>query len=355
MAEYPGSEHETRVGEQALLRLTSQIFSGCGMQPEDAALVADSLVAADLRAVHSHGVLRTPEYVAKLLDRGVNPKGRPRVVKDSGAALVIDAGNSMGQVGSAFAMRKTMERARDLGVALAAVRGSNHCGAMFYYATMALDEDMIGVCATNALPTMAPWGGLDKIIGINPLAAALPAGEEHPVVLDAAFSYSSHGKIRVYHQKGLPIPPTWAFDTDGRPTTDTGRALEGLLQPIGEYKGVGLAVVMGLLATLLSGAGYGTETGNMIDGPKAGADGHFFLAIRVGAFEDAARFKARVDQAVRQIESGRRAEGAGRLYAPGGLEAEMASRYRADGIPLNGATLDGLKQASLRAGVTFEL
>jgi L-2-hydroxycarboxylate dehydrogenase (NAD+) len=355
MAEYPGSERETRVGEQALLRLTSRIFEGCRMQPEDATLVADSLVAADLRAVHSHGVLRVPEYVAKLLDRGVNPTGRPQVVKDSGAALVVDGGNSMGQIGSAFAMRKAIERARDLGVALAAVRGSNHCGAMFYFATMALEEDMIGVCATNALPTMAPWGGLDKIVGINPLAAALPAGEEHPVVLDAAFSYSSHGKIRVYHQKGLAIPPTWAFDAEGHPTTDTARALAGLLQPIGEYKGVGLAVVMGLLATLLSGASYGTELGNMVDGAKAGMDGHFFLAIRVDAFEDAARFKQRVDQAVRQIQSGRRLEGVGKLYAPGGLEAEMALRYRADGIPLNDATLDGLRQAASRLGVGFEV
>jgi LDH2 family malate/lactate/ureidoglycolate dehydrogenase len=355
MAEYPGSERETRVAEPALLRLVTRIFEGCGMAAEDALLLGGSLVAADLRAIHSHGVLRVPDYAAKLLDHGVDPRGAPGVVRDSGAALVVDGGNSMGQIASTFAMRKAIERARTLGVALAAVRGSNHCGAMFYYASMALEEDMIGLCATNALPTMAPWGGLDKIVGINPLAVAIPAEGEPPVVLDAAFSYSSHGKIRVYQQKGLPIPSTWAFDQEGRPTTDAARALQGLLQPIGEYKGVGLAIVMGLLASMLSGASYGTGLGNMVDGPAPGADGHFFLAIRVAAFEDVDRFKRRVGQAVRQIRTSRRAAGVQRLFAPGGLEAEMASRYRAEGIPLNAATLDGLRASAARTGVEFAL
>jgi LDH2 family malate/lactate/ureidoglycolate dehydrogenase len=176
------------------------------MTGEDAALLAETLASADLRGVHSHGVLRLPEYVEKLLGKRVDPRGRPQVVRDSGSALVVDGGNSMGQIGSVFAMRRAIERARASGVA-AAVRGSNHCGAMAYYAMLALPGDMIGLATTNALPTVAPWGGTDKIVGINPLAGAIPAGEEPPVVLDAAFSYSSHGKIRVYHQKGQPIPP----------------------------------------------------------------------------------------------------------------------------------------------------
>ncbi|MGH9839707.1 MAG: Ldh family oxidoreductase [Blastocatellia bacterium] len=350
MAGYPGIEQERRVSAEALQALVRDIFLRCGMSREDAALLAETLVAADLRGVHSHGVLRVPDYIHKLTAGGVDPRGQPRVVKNSPAAIVVDGGNSMGQIGSAFAMRQVIERARAANLAAAAVRGSNHCGALAYFAMLALPENMIGVATTNALPTMAPWGGADKILGINPLAIAIPAGEEDRVVLDIAFSASSHGKLRVYHQKNHPIPPDWAFDADGRPTTDAGAALDGLLQPIGGYKGTGLALVMGVLSTLLSGASYGTELGNMIDGPRAGADGHFFLALNVAAFEEVGRFKRRMDEVIRQIREGRRAPGVDRIYAPGGLEAENERRYRREGIPLNAATLEDIRRTALHLG-----
>ena len=355
MSYYPSAETEQRIAATALETLAGKIFQACGMSPEDAHLVANSLAWADLRGIHSHGVLRVPEYVEKLLIKGVDPQGRPQVAKDSAAALVIDGGNSMGQIGSVFAMRQALERARTTNVAVATVRGSNHCGAMGYYAGMALAEDMVGVATTNALPTMAPWGGTDKIVGINPLAVAVPGGEEHPLLLDAAFSYSSHGKIRVYHQKSQSIPSTWAFDAAGRPTTDAAAALTGLLQPIGEYKGVGLAIVMGILSSLLSGAGYGLESGNMVEGAHPGKDGHFFLALNIAAFEDPARFRQRVDGIIRQLRSTRLAPGFERVYAPGGLEAETAARYQAEGIPLNDATIENLARAAERVGVPFEL
>jgi LDH2 family malate/lactate/ureidoglycolate dehydrogenase len=210
-----------------------------------------------------------PEYVKKLQGGGVNPAGKPAIVRDAGAAMLIDGGNSMGQIGAAFAMRRAIERARETGVAAAAVRGSNHCGAMAWYAMLALDEDMIGIATTNALPTMAPWGGIDKILGINPLAVAVPAGEDTPIVYDAAFSASSIGKIRVYQQKGFSIPESWAFDESGRPTTDPATAIAGLLQPIGGYKGTGLALVMGILSAVLSGASYGDELGSLAQGAQA--------------------------------------------------------------------------------------
>src|SRR5262249_40717720 len=276
-------------------------FQACDMSIEDARLLAETLVEADLRGCHSHGVLRVPEYVWKLRQGGANPRGKPFVVRDAKTALVVDGGNSMGQIGSHFAMREAIRRAREYNLALAAVRGSNHCGAMAYYAMLPLTEDMIGIASTNCLPTMAPWGGVDKILGINPLAVAIPAGEEYPIVFDAAFSGSSHGKIRVYHQKGEPIPSDWAFDADGRPTTDPAEALHGLMQPIGGYKGAGLALMMGILSTLLSGASYGSELGNMVDGPKAGQDGHFYLAVKVSAFVELSEFKRRVDGIIRQI------------------------------------------------------
>lgn len=355
MSSYPVSDQEQRVIAEELRALLTQIWRRCGMAGGDAALLADTLVAADLRGVHSHGVLRVPEYAAKLAGGGVDPAGRPRVVADNGATIVIDGGNSMGQIGANFAMREAIERARRHNLAAAAVRGSNHCGAMGYFAMQALAEDMIGVATTNALPTMAPWGGVERIVGINPLAVAVPAGEEPPIVLDAAFSGSSHGKIRVYHQKGAAIPPNWAFDRHGCPTTDPAVAIEGLLQPIGEFKGVGLALIMGILSSLLSGAAYGTELGEMPSGPKPGRDGHFFLALRIAAFEDPGRFKSRVDGIIRELRSSRRAEGVERLYAPGELEAETEQRYLREGIPLNEATLEAIAAVVRRLGLSQSL
>lgn len=351
MPAYPGTEHEKRVPVGDLSAFAAAVFERCSMSKDDAALLADTLTEADLRGVHSHGVLRVPEYAVKLRTGGVDPKGRPRVVKDSAAALLIDAGNSMGQIGAAYAMSLAIERAQTSNVAVASVRGSNHCGAMAYYAMRTLPHDMIGLATTNALPTMAPWGGLDKIVGINPLAIAIPADEETPIVLDTAFSGSSHGKIRVFHQKGAAIPANWAFDAGGKPTTDPAKAIEGLLQPIGEYKGVGLAISMGILSAVLSGASYGTGLGNMIDGATPGHDGHFFLALNVAAFEEPARFKQRVDGLVREIQASRRAEGVDRLYAPGQLEAATAESYRRDGIPLNEATRGGLEDVARELGV----
>jgi LDH2 family malate/lactate/ureidoglycolate dehydrogenase len=312
------------------------------MRHSDAELLADSLAIADVRGVHSHGVMRVPEYVKKLRHDGVNPTGTPRVVRDAGAALVIDGDNAMGQIACHFAMSRAIERARSTGVALAAVRGSNHCGALFYFAMMALPADMIGLMSTNALPTMSPWGGRDKILGINPFAAAIPSGSEPPIVLDAAFSGSSHGKIRIYHQKGLSIPEGWAFDSEGRPTTDAAAAITGLLQPIGGHKGTGLAIVMGVLSSLLSGAAFGTELGNMVDGPRPGADGQFVMAIRVDFFEEIQRFKSRVDEIVRQIRGSRPAPGFERCYAPGEMEALTELEYRREGIPLPSDILDSL-------------
>ena len=342
---------EQRIDATQLQTLVQTIFEKCGMTAPDAALLADSLVFADLSGVHSHGVLRVPEYVKKLTVGGVNPQGRPFIARDSGACLVVDGGNSMGQIGAHFAMQKVIERAGTTGIAAAAIRGSNHCGALAYFARMALDQEMIGMATTNALPTMAPWGGAERILGINPVAFAIPAGAELPIVYDAAFSGSAHGKIRVYQQKGLTLPEGWALDREGRPTTDPAVALDGLLAPIGGFKGAGLALIMGILSSMLSGAAYGTELGSLEAGPKPGEDGHFVAAIRVGAFEAVDRFKARVDQAVQQIHNVKLAPGFARTYAPGEVEWSNRTLYQQQGIPLNAVTLADLRRTAEQMGL----
>lgn len=351
MAEYPTGPDDVRVGPDVLTETTTSIFSACGMSDDDARLLAESLVHADLRGIHSHGVLRVPDYVEKLTREGVDPRGTPRLASDRGAALVVDGGNSMGQIGLGFAMRAAIERAGEIGVAFAAVGNSNHCGTMHYFVSMAVERGLIGLAGTNALPTMAPWGGTDKVVGINPLGIGIPGGGEGDFILDIAFGQTAHGKIRVYAQKGAPIPGNWAFDADGEPTTDALAALSGLIRPIGDHKGVGMGMAVGMLSTLLSGAGYGTRSGNMVDGPLAGRDGHFCCVVDPEFFTGAGAMRKSVDEILVEIRTSRKATDTQRLLTPGELEEDFARRYAVEGIPLNRETLAGIRDAARDIGV----
>jgi LDH2 family malate/lactate/ureidoglycolate dehydrogenase len=350
MAEYPGVDDERRFPLDHLMGVVADIFRRSGTSADDADLLSQHLVRADLRGIHSHGVMRVPNYADRLFKSAINPIGRPRIVKDHRGALVIDGDNSMGQIGGTFAMRHAIERARETGVCVATVGHSNHAGAMEYYVRMAVDADMIGIATTNAIPTMAPWGGIDKLVGLNPLAIGFPAGADKPMLLDIALGATAHGKMQIYKQKGAPIPTGWAFDDQGRPTTDIDAALKGLVQPIGGHKGIGLAVAMGILSTLLCDAGYGTESGTMVDGPRTGRDGQFYLALSIAAFEDVARFKQRMDGIIREYRGTRLAEGVRRVFVPGEMEDEIERRNRADGVPLNEATIQNLVEVAARVG-----
>ncbi len=340
-----------RVARNELQSLLESMFQSIGMTDGDATLLSDSLIVADLSGTHSHGVLRVPEYVKKMTTDGVNPAGRPQIIKDRGSTMVIDGDNAMGQIACTFAMQQVIARARDTDIAAAAIRGSNHCGACGYYAEMALPENMIGIATTNALPTMAPEGGADPILGIDPLAVAIPAGKEHPISYDAAFSGTAHGKIRVYEQKGLSLPEGWALDGDGVPTTDPSAAISGLLLPIGGFKGASMAMIMGILSSMLSGAAYGTELGTMVDGPIAGQDGQFVMALNVASFVDVDEFKSRVDAAIRQVHESRRAPGVERVWVAGEREFETRVINSERGIPLNDVTLRDIRLSAEEQGI----
>jgi LDH2 family malate/lactate/ureidoglycolate dehydrogenase len=351
MAIYPRAESDRTVRSEALQAVVGAIFERCGMSAKDAGLLSKTLVNADLRGVHSHGVLRVPDYVKKLIDEGVDPKGIPKIASERGATLIVDGGNSMGQIGGTFAMLTVIERARKTGIAFAAVRNSNHCGSMDHYVLQAIESGMIGIAGTNAIPTMAPWGGIDRIVGINPLAVGLPAKNETSIVLDIAFGATAHGKIRVYAQKKMPLPAEWVFDSAGEPTTDPIAGLTGLIQPIGQHKGVGLGMVVGMLSTLLSGAGYGTALGSMETGARPGMDGHFFIAIDPAFFVDPEVFRIRVDEVVRQVHESKRRVGVDRLLVPGELEATIASKYSKHGILIAADTYNGVITEAERLGV----
>lgn len=352
MALYPPGHNEPRIPAEVLRRALQAIFRATGLPPESADLVADSVVFADRRGNHSHGSLHVPDYVRKLVRGGVNPHGEPRLLASSGPVLRVDADNAMGQVGMAFAMKEAVDRAADVGVAFAAVGGSNHCGALNYFSTMAVREGMIGICGTNAIPTMAPKGGRDRVVGLNPISIAIP-GDHTNFLLDTTFGEAAYGKIRVYQQKGHPVPSGWVLDSEGQPTTDPNAAFEGLIQSIGGHKGVGLGMAIGMLSTLLSGSSYGTELGDLTHGATPGRDGHFCLAINIAAFQPLDSVRSRVDRIVEQIRGGRRLAGVDRLYAPGDLGDSLDRDYSAHGIPFNRETLSGVQSAAQMAGASI--
>ncbi len=334
MADYPVTESDIRIAKEPLTRMAQAIFAACGMSAENARLLASSLVHADLRGVHSHGVLRIPDYVHKLVRGGVDPAAIPFVVSSRRGSILVDGNNNMGQIGASFAMDLAMESASQNGIALAALRGSNHCGALDWYTLRAARNGMIGIVGSNALPTMAPIGGRDKIVGMNPVSIAIPALKEEPVVMDLAFGATAHGKIRVYHQKGLPIPGGWALDENGNPTTDAAIALDGLIQPAGGHKGMALAMMVGMLSTLLSGASYGTALGDMVNGPVAGRDGQFFIAIDIAAFRNPDDFGADVDEIVRQVHNSTPIAPGRDILVPGEMERQHEEEYGLRGIIL---------------------
>ncbi len=351
MVGYQGMEAERRIPAETLRSYVAAIFAGAGLSNEDADVMAEITVHTDARGIYSHGSQAVSGYVDRLLSGKINPRGRPRLAGGRGPVVMVDADGSMGHLGCVFGMRLAIERAREQGIAIAAIRNSNHCGAMSFYPAMAIAEDMLGICSTNALPSMAPWGGLDKIVGLNPIGVGIPAAEELPVILDVGFSTAARGRVMVHFLKGLPIPDGWATDEDGRPTNDAATALKGLLQPIGGPKGVGLGLVVGIISALLTGADYGTDLGSVDVGPKPGRDGQLMMAIDIAAFEDVARFKQRVDQIIRQIHASRTLPGIDRVFLPGEQAIQAEIRFRRDGIPIPDVALKGLAAAAQKVGL----
>jgi L-2-hydroxycarboxylate dehydrogenase (NAD+) len=331
------TQAQPTVQHTELRDLIIRLFSAAGLDEEDAREMGDHLITADLRGVFTHGSDFAPLYLDRLAN-GVDPHGKPRVIRDSTAGILVDGGNALGHIVGAYAMRLAIERAAETAVAAVAVRGSNHCGVMAYYPLLALEKDMIGLATTNAMADMPPWGGIEPLLGSCPLAVGVPAGRARPLLLDVAFQATNPLKIKLKQELGEAIPDDWAVGPDATPTTDPELALQGWGAPIGRYRGVGLAIIFGALGAILPAASFGWQLGNQLTGPTPGADGHFFLAIDVAAFDDVAAFKERVDTVVEKLKSGQRAPGVDRILMPGERAFETEERYRRDGIPLRDST-----------------
>jgi LDH2 family malate/lactate/ureidoglycolate dehydrogenase len=351
---------------QPMRDLAAAVFERAGMTPGDAALVADSLIAADLRGVMSHGLVRLASYERNLREGAVSPTAQPQVVRESEATALVDGQNAMGQVVGVRSMELTMAKARRVGTATVAARHSNHLGTCAYYALLAASEGFVGIAATNGAAAMAPWGGIDPIVGNNPLAIAAPMGGSAPIVLDMAMTVVARGKVRLAQMRGEAVPAGWGFDKTGRPTQDPGEVLSGTLAPMGGYKGYGLAVMVDLLTAALTGAALSPELENMgftlggdghqlARGPEAPGvgTGHLFMAIDVGRFLPLEEFERRVAGYAALLHGARRAEGVDAIYLPGEPEQNTEADRRARGIPYEPHLVQELRDIAARVGLPF--
>ena len=339
------------VDAQRLISAVGDILTAVGIAAADARLVAADLVAADLEGIASHGVMLLPMYVERIDKGSVSRASAGQVVSDRGGAIVIDAGNALGQLTSRQAVRLAVERAREIGLAAVAVRNGFHFGTAGRYARMMAEQNCVGVVLSNTRPLMPAPGGAEALVGNNPVAIALPSAGEFPAEADMALSATAMGKIRLAAAAGARIPGDWAVDSEGRPTTDPAAAIKGMLLPAAGPKGFGLAFVIDLLCGGLSDGAVGAEVRPLYGDPgEPYRCAHFFLAIDAGYFPPGERFAERVrDQAMR-VSASKRGAGVERVYAPG--ELVWATRLASDGVcRLDAATVRSLRETAARVGV----
>jgi ureidoglycolate dehydrogenase (NAD+) len=329
------------VPAERLVSFTAACLEKLGLLAADARLVADTLVAANLRGVASHGVVRLPHYATRL--RNGTVKARPKITaqRTGPSAAVVEGDAGMGQLVAARAMNEAIALARESGAGAVAARNSSHCGACAWFVEMAARQGMIGVALTHTDSIMVPPGMKRIFLGSNPIAFGAP-GEREPFVVDMSTTHVAWGKILVARQEGRPIPPDWGVDADGKPTTDANAAVG--LAPTGGHKGYALAAMVEILCAQLAGVPFGRHVTKMYgELEKPRNLGHFMLALDPGRFSDRQFFLAQVRAFMEEM----RAEGA---LAPGDPERHTAERRRREGIEL-GTTLAELNKLAGEIGV----
>jgi LDH2 family malate/lactate/ureidoglycolate dehydrogenase len=344
---------ETRVHYEPLRLFIVTALERLGLPHADAAVVGDLMAQAELQGSDGHGVIRLLPYARRIRAGGINLKPRIQVVQERPAMALLDGDNGMGHLVTQRAADMAVAKARTCGIGWVGSRLSNHAGPASLYARMPLAHDMIGlyfaVGNANHLP---PWGGLDMLLSTNPIAVAVPAGSEPPVVLDMATTVAAYGKVKAKAQRGESMPLGWMIDRLGQPLTDPKRAGEGFLLPIGGYKGYGLALIVGLLAGTLNGAAMGRDVIDFNqDDTSVTNTGQAVMAIDVAAFGDVADFKARVDRLVRDLRSGERMPGVDRIWLPGEQSHERRAANLRDGVALPPALLKQLDAFAVEVGM----
>ncbi|GLU51889.1 Ldh family oxidoreductase [Dyadobacter frigoris] len=350
-----------------LKHFIEEVFLAIGCSAEEAALASTVLISADLRGVDSHGIARLAGYV-RLYDNGrLNPTPDVKVVYETPSTAVVDGDRGLGLVVAPKAMEIAMEKAEKVGSGWVSVRNSNHFGIAGYHAMLALQKDMIGWTMTNAAPLVTPTFSLDKLLGTNPLAVAVPAFEEPAFVADFASTAVAYGKFEILQRKGLPAPLGWAQDSEGNPTTDSNAVKSGGgLLPLGSdrehgsHKGYGLGAIVDIFSGVLSGANFGpwvppfATAGFMSANEGVGlGTGHFLGAMRVDGFRPADEFKHDMDKWIRAFRGARAVEGKS-VIIPGDPEREMEAIRSVEGISLLPPVVESLSELAKRFNIAFE-
>lgn len=339
------------ISTQSLTQVCQRILQHQGVPSDDALYVAETLVDADLRGIHSHGTLRLARYVRELRDGITNP--RPHItVLDEGAAFArVDGDGGMGQLVGRRAMGVCITKAQTAGTATVTACRSRHFGTAGAYAGMALEVDLIGLAMTVASPRLTPTGGAEPLFGNHPIAMAVPGDQDFPLIIDAAMGSIAAGKLQLAAASGTPIPAGLARNLDGTPTTDPQAALTGSIVPIGEHKGYGLTLLVEILAGLLGGAPYfGVKREEVGEHMRDKGIGHFFMAIDPSRFMSASAFREAVAHMSHGIKASTRMPGVQEILVPGEMEERLRRERLRLGIPLAVSTVDALRELADECG-----
>ncbi len=311
--------------KEAKEKITS-IFEKVGVNPDEASLIADMVVEADQRGVHSHGILCTARYVRLIKEGKMRPNAEIKVLRDNGTVAVWDGNHSSGQILGYRAMEDAMKKAREHGVGIVSVKGANHFGALAYYSQMAQKAGMIGTTIGTGDSTMAPWGGCEKVIGNNPIAVAAPADKEVSPVLDMAMTVVANGKLTNMRRQGIEdIPEGWALDREGVPTTKMSDYYT--VPPMAGYKGWGMAVMVDILAGVLFGGGTGDRAKDNSEGPSL-----MMIALDIDAFNDKKKYFEDVDARISELKASKLAKNSRGILMPGEIEDNAYRRSAESGL-----------------------
>ncbi len=338
-----------------LSTLLSSLFGAAGVSTDDARVTVDSLVAAEVDGVSSHGIALVPLYLERLKAGGVVATAVPCIVEDLGGLLVIDAAHALGQVSSQMAVELAIARARVHGLSIVTVRHAFHFGTAAFWTRQFAALGMVGFAFSNTRPLMPAPGGAQRVVGNNPLSIAFPSAEGLPLVVDMAMSATAMGRIRIAEAKGLPIPEGWATDDAGTPTTSAAAAIKGLLLPAAGPKGFGLAVAIDLLCGALSGGAIGSSVKPLYGNAAQHYDcSHAFIAIDASRANGEQGIAGQVTSFANEIRASTPASGTTQIYAPGDLERERRAQ-RSTSLPLSAALVAQIDALAEKAGLTARL
>ena len=346
-----------RVSPEKLKTFCAYALQSVGLDENDALTTAEVLVTTDMWGTFSHGTNHLRNYIKKIRAGGINTKAKPEIVLEGDAWAIIDGHAAMGMVTAYRGMELAIEKARNNVIGYVGVRNGNHFGAAGYYANMPIKHDMIGIAMSNTDANMSAPGGRKSVIGNNPFAYAAPAGEEYPIFLDIALSATAATKIVAAKAKGSKIPEGWIANAEGLPTTEIGDwPSVGSLLPMAGHKGYGLALLVEVLAAVLSGSSVTREVkgwlGPLIAEPPG--TGHAFIAIDVGKIMPIGEFKQRMDEMIRNIKNSPKAKGSERIWLPGEMEWERRAVAIKDGILLPEIVLNSLAKLAREVGRDFQ-